>query len=143
MLHPINIQMFIIEGYFSDGQQATKVGLIDENTYAKDKALLNIIQGLYDKQNILKEQYNVSIQKDMYEYIHTYLHQYLKLDEEDLDIILYDEICTTLPTSNTNQFPNYIATIYFIDDNGIQVFSNPTTEEVVNSIQQLIESVEN
>lgn len=143
MLHTINIQMSIIEGYFSDGQKVTKVGLIDENTYTKDKALLNVIQGLYDKQNLLEDNYNVSIQKDMYEYIHTYLHHYLKLDEEDLNIILYDEICTTLPTSNTNQFPNYIATIYFIDDNGIQVFSNPTTEEVIDSIQQLIESVEN
>ena len=135
--------MSIIEGYFSDGQKVTKASLIDKNTYIKNKALLNIIQGLYDKQNLLGNNYNVSIQKDMYEYIHTYLHQYLKLDEEDLDIILYDEICTTLPTSNTNQFPNYIATIYFIDDNGIQVFSNPTTEEVIDSIQQLIESVEN
>lgn len=143
VLHPINIQMSIIEGYFSDGQKVTKIGLIDENTYTKDKALLNVIQGLYDKQNLLGDNYNVSIQKDMYEYIHTYLHQYLKLDEEDLDIILYDEICTTLPTSNTNQFPNYIATIYFIDNNGIQVFSNPTTEEVIDSIQQLTESVEN
>ena len=143
MLHPINIQMSIIEGYFSDGQKVTKVGLIDENTYTKDKAFLNVIQGLYDKQNLLGDNYNVSIQKDMYEYIHTYLHQYLKLDEEDLDIILYDEICTTLPTSNTNQFPNYIATIYFIDDNGIQVFNNPTKDEVTQSIQQLIESVEN
>ena len=55
----------------------------------------------------------------------------------------YNEICTTLPTSNTNQFPNYIATIYFIDNNGIQVFSNPTNEEVIDSIQQLTESVEN
>lgn len=142
-LHPINIQMSIIEGYFSDGQKVTKIGLIDENTYTKDKALLNVIQGLYDKQNLLGDNYNVSIQKDMYEYIHTYLHQYLKLDEEDLDIILYDEICTTLPTSSTNQFPNYIATIYFIDNNGIQVFSNPTNDEVIDSIQQLIESVEN
>ena len=143
MLHPINIQMSIIEGYFSDGQKVTKVGLIDENTYTKDKALLNVIQDLYDKQNLLGDNYNVSIQKDMYEYIHTYLHQYLKLDEEDLDIILYDEICTTLPTSNTNQFPNYIVTIYFINDNGIQVFNNPTKDEVTQSIQQLIESVEN
>ena len=42
--------MSVIEGYFNDGQEFTKIGLIDENTYVKDKALLNIIQGLYDKQ---------------------------------------------------------------------------------------------
>lgn len=143
VLHPIGIQMSVIEGYFSDGQEMTKIGLIDENTYAKDKALLNIIQGLYDKQNLIENNYNVSIQKDMYEYIHTYIHKYLKLDKEDLNIILYDEICTILPSSNKNQFPNYIATIYFIDDNGIQVFSNPTIEEVIDSIQQFIENIEN
>lgn len=134
--------MSVIEGYFNDGQEFTKIGLIDENTYVKDKALLNIIQGLYDKQNLLGENYKVSIQKNMYKYIHTYIYQYLKLDEENLDIILYDEICTTLPTSNKNQFPSYIATIYFIDDNGIQVFGNPTKNEVIESIQQLIESIE-
>ena len=33
----------------------------------------------------------------MYKRVHTYVHKYLKLDEEDLDIILYDEICTTPP----------------------------------------------
>ena len=120
----------------------TKIGLIDKNTYVKDKALLNIIQGLYDKQNLLGENYKVSIQENMYKYIHTYVHKYLKLDEEDLDIILYDEICTTIPTSNQNQFPSYIATIYFIDDDGIQVFGNPTNEEVINSIKQLIKSIE-
>ena len=142
VLHPMDIQMSVIEGYFSDGQEFTKIGLIDENTYVKDKALLNIIQGLYDKQNLLGENYNVSIQENMYKYIHAYIYQYLKLDEEDLDIILYDEICTTLPTSNKNQFPNYIATIYFIDDDGIQVFGNPTNEEVIDSIKQLIENIE-
>lgn len=136
------MKMSVIEGYYADGQEMTKIGLIDENTYIKDKALLNIIQGLYDKQNILGEQYNVSIQEDMYNYIHTYIYQYLKLDEEDLDIILYDEICTTLPTSNKNQFPSYIATIYFIDDNGIQVFGNPKNEEVIDSIKKLIKSIE-
>ena len=142
VLHPIEMKMSVIEGYYADGQEMTKIGLIDENTYIKDKALLNIIQGLYDKQNILGEQYNVSIQEDMYNYIHTYIYQYLKLDEEDLDIILYDEICTTLPTSNKNQFPSYIATIYFIDDNGIQVFGNPKNEEVIDSIKKLIKSIE-
>ena len=142
VLHPMDIQMSVIEGYFSDGQEVTKIGLIDKNTYVKDKALLNIIQGLYDKQNILKEQYNVSIRENMYEYVHTYVYEYLKLNEEDLDIILYDEICTTLPTSNKNQFPSYIATIYFIDDEGIQVFGNPTNEEVIDSIKQLIKNIE-
>lgn len=142
VLHPMEMKMSVIEGYYADGQEMTKIGLIDENTYIKDKALLNIIQGLYDKQNILGEQYNVSIQEDMYNYIHTYIYQYLKLDEEDLDIILYDEICTTLPTSNKNQFPSYIATIYFIDDNGIQVFGNPKNEEVIDSIKKLIKSIE-
>ena len=142
MLHPINIQMSIIEGYYANGQEMTKIGLIDENTYVKDKSLLNIIQGLYDKQNLLGEKYKVSIQKNMYEYIHTYVHKYLKLDEEDLDIILYDEIYTTLPTSNKNQFPSYITTIYFIDDNCIQVFGNPTNKEVINSIKKLIKNIE-
>lgn len=134
--------MSIIEGYYANGQEMTKIGLIDENTYVKDKSLLNIIQGLYDKQNLLGEKYKVSIQKNMYEYIHTYVHKYLKLDEEDLDIILYDEIYTTLPTSNKNQFPSYITTIYFIDDNGIQVFGNPTNKEVINSIKKLIKNIE-
>lgn len=142
VLHPMKMKMSVIEGYFNDEQEFTKIDLIDENTYLKDKALLNIIQGLYDKQNLLGENYKVSIQKNMYKYIHTYIYQYLKLDEENLDIILYDEICTTLPTSNKNQFPSYIATIYFIDDNGIQVFGNPTKNEVIESIQQLIESIE-
>ena len=138
----MEMKMSVIEGYFNDKQEFTKIGLIDKNTYVKDKALLNIIQGVYDKQNLLGEQYNLSIQENMYKYIHTYIHQYLKLDEEDLDIILYDEICTTLPTSNKNQFPSYIATIYFIDNNGIQVFSNPTNEEVIYSIKQLIKNIE-
>ena len=71
VLHTMDMQMSVIEGYFNDGQKVTKIGLIDENTYVKDKTLLNIIQGLYDKQNILKEQYNVSIRENMYEYIHT------------------------------------------------------------------------
>ena len=142
VLHPMEMKMSVIEGYYADGQEVTKIVLIDENTYTKDKALLNIIQGLYDKQNILKEQYDVSIQENMYKYVHAYIYEYLKLEEEDLDIILYDEICTTIPTSNQNQFPSYIATIYFIDDDGIQVFGNPTNEEVINSIKQLIKSIE-
>ena len=142
VLHPMEMKMSVIEGYYADGQEVNKIELIDENTYLKDKALLNIIQGLYDKQNLLGEKYKVSIQENMYNYIHTYIYQYLKLDEEDLDIILYDEICTTIPTSNQNQFPSYIATIYFIDDDGIQVFGNPTNEEVINSIKQLIKSIE-
>lgn len=142
VLHPMNMQMSIIEGYFNDGQEVTKIDLIDDDSYVKDKSLLNIIQGLYDKQNLLGEKYKVSIQKNMYKYVHTYIHKYLKLDEEYLDIILYDEICTTLPTSDKNQFPSYIATIYFIDDNGIQVFGNPTNEEVIDSIKQLIKNIE-
>ena len=142
VLHPMDMQMSVIEGYFSDEQEVTKIGLIDKNTYVKDKALLNIIQGLYDKQNLLGENYKISIQENMYKYIHTYIYQYLKLDEEDLDIILYDEICTTLPTYNQNRFPSYIATIYFIDNNGIQVFGNPTNEEVIDSIKQLMEDIE-
>ena len=142
VLHPMDMQMSVIEGYYSDGQEVTKIGLIDENTYIKDKTLLNIIQGLYDKQNLLGEKYKVSIQESMYKYIHTYVHEYLKLDEEDLGIILYDEICTTLPTSNKNQFPSYIAAIYFIDDDGIQVFGNPTKKEVIESVQKLIKSIE-
>lgn len=142
VLHPMNMQMSIIEDYFNDEQEVTKIGLIDENTYVKDKSLLNIIQGLYDKQNLLGEKYKVSIQENMYKYIHTYIYQYLKLDEEDLDIILYDEICTTLPTSNKNQFPSYIDTIYFINDNGIQVFGNPTNDEVIDSIKKVIKNIE-
>lgn len=142
VLHPMDMQMSVIEGYFSDEQEVTKIGLIDKNTYVKDKALLNIIQGLYDKQNLLGENYKISIQENMYKYIHTYIYQYLKLDEEDLDIILYDEICTTLPTYNQNRFPSYIATIYFIDNNGIQVFGNPTNEKVIDSIKQLMEDIE-
>lgn len=142
VLHSMNMQMSVIEGYYADGQEITKIDLIDENTYVKDKSLLNIIQGLYDKQNLLGEKYKVSIQKNMYKYVHTYIHKYLKLDEEYLDIILYDEICTTLPTSDKNQFPSYIATIYFIDDNGIQVFGNPTKEEVIDSIKKLIKNIE-
>ena len=142
VLHPMEMKISVIEGYYADGQEVNKIDLIDENTYAKDKALLNIIQGLYDKQNLLGENYNVSIQKNMYEHIHTYVCKYLKLDEEDLDIILYDEICITLPTSNKHQFPSYIATIYFIDDKGIQVFGNPKKDEIIESIQQLIESIE-
>lgn len=141
-LHPMNMQMSVIEGYYADGQEVNKIVLIDENTYLKDKALLNIIQGLYDKQNLLGENYKVSIQENMYNYIHTYIHEYLKLEEEDLDIILYDEICTTLPTSNQNRFPSYIATIYFINNNGIQVFGNPKNEEVIDSIKQLMEDIE-
>lgn len=141
-LHPMNMQISVIEGYYADGQEVTKIVLINENTYVKDKALLNIIQGLYDKQNLLGENHKVSIQENMYKYVHAYIYEYLKLDEEDLDIILYDEICTTLPTSKKNQFPSYIATIYFIDDNGIQIFGNPTKEEVIDSIKQLIESIE-
>lgn len=142
VLHPMNMQMSIIEGYFNDGQEVTKIDLIDDDSYVKDKSLLNIIQGLYDKQNLLGEKYKVSIQKNMYKYVHTYIHKYLKLDEEYLDIILYDKICTTLPTSDKNQFPSYIATIYFIDDNVIQVFGNPTNEEVIDSIKQLIKNIE-
>ena len=138
----MNMQMSIIEGYFNDEQEVTKIGLIDENTYVKDKTLLNIIQRLYDKQNLLGENYKVSIQENMYKYIHTYIYQYLKLDEEELDIILYDEICTNLQTSNQNQFPSYIATIYFIDDDGIQVFGNPTNEEIIDSIKKLIKNIE-
>ena len=67
--------MSVIEGYYADGQEVNKIVLIDENTYLKDKALLNIIQGLYDKQNLLRKKYKVSIQENMYKYIHTYIYQ--------------------------------------------------------------------
>lgn len=142
VLHKLDIQISVIEGYFNDGREFAKTYLIEDESYVKDKALLNIIQGLYDKQNLLGEQYKVSIQENMYNYIHTYIHQYLKLDEEDSDIIIYDEICTTLPTSSQKEFPYYISDIYFIDDNGIQVFGIPSNEEVIDSIQQFIENIE-
>jgi len=31
-LHPLNAQMSIMEGYYDDGQEFTKVNLIDEDT---------------------------------------------------------------------------------------------------------------
>lgn len=142
VLHPLKLQMSIIENYYFDGQYIIKTNLIDENTYNKDKALLNIIKELYNKQDVLETKYDVSIHKDMYDYIYNYLHLYPQLDKEDLDIILYDEICTILPTFNNNQFPSYIPTIYFIDDDGIQIFGEPKENEVIDSIKKLIKNIE-
>ena len=62
-LQPLDMQMSVIEGYYDDGQEFTKVNLIDEDTYTRHKHLLNIIQSLYDKQNILDDEYNVNIPK--------------------------------------------------------------------------------
>ena len=76
-LHPLNAQMSIMEGYYDDGQEFTKVNLIDENTYTRNKHLLNIIQGLYDKQNILDDEYNVNIPKNMYDYINCYIYKHV------------------------------------------------------------------
>lgn len=147
-LHPLNTQMSIMEGYYDDGQEFTKVNLIDEDTYTSNKHLLNIIQGLYDKQNILDDEYNVNIPKNMYDYINCYIYKHLKLNEvlktehfTYLDIFIYDEIKQLLTRNNKNQFPSYVSTIYFIDDNGIQVFGNPTKDEVIESIRQLIENI--
>lgn len=142
VLHPLKLQMSIIESYYFDGQYIIKTNLIDENTYNKDKALLNIIKELYNKQDVLETKYDVSIHKDMYAYIYNYLHLYPQLDKEDLDIILYDEICTILPTFNNNQFPSYIPNIYFIDDDGIQIFGEPKENEVIDSIKKLIKNIE-
>lgn len=145
VLHPLDIQMSIIEGYYDDGKQFSKTNLIDEDTYTRDKHLLNIIQGLYDKQNILDDEYNVNIPKNMYDYINCYIYKHLKLHEvlqEEhftyLDIFIYDEIKQLLPRNDKNQFPSYISTIYFIDDNGVQVFDTPTKDEVIESIRHLI-----
>ena len=148
-LHPLNTQMFIMEGYYDDGQEFTKVNLIDEDTYTRDKHLLNIIQSLYDKQNIIDDEYNVNIPKNMYDYINCYVYKHLKLNEVlktehfiYLDIVIYDEIERLLPRNNKNQFPSYVSRIYFIDDKGIQAFDNPTKEEVIESIKQLIKYIE-
>lgn len=146
-LQPLDMQMSVIEGYYDDGQEFTKVNLIDEDTYTRHKHLLNIIQGLYDKQNILDDEYNVNIPKNMYDYINCYIYKHLKLNEvlqEEhftyLDIFIYDEIEQLLPRNDKNQFPSYISTIYFIDDKGIQAIGNPTKDEVIESIRQVIEN---
>lgn len=148
-LHRLDIQMSIIEGYYDDGKPFSKTNLIDQDTYTKDKHLLNIIQGLYDKQNILDNEYNVNIPKNMYDYINCYVYKYLKLHEvlktehfTYLDIFIYDQITQLLPKNNKNQFPNYVSTIYFIDDKGIQAFGNPTKDEIIESIKQLIKYID-
>ena len=148
-LHPLNAQMSIIEGYYDDGQEFTKINLIDEDTYTRDKHLLNIIQSLYDKQNILDDEYNVNIPKNMYDYINCYIYKHLKLNEvlqEEhftyLDIFIYDEIKQLLPRNDKNQFPSYVSTIYFIDNKGVQAFGNPTQDEVIESIKQLIKHLD-
>lgn len=147
-LHPLDIQMSIIEGYYDDGKPFSKTNLIDQDTYTKDKHLLNIIQGLYDKQNILDDEYNVNIPKNMYDYINCYIYKHLKLNKvlktehfTYLDIFIYDEIAQLLPRNDKNQFPSYISTIYFIDNKGIQAFGNPTQDEVIESIKQLIKDL--
>lgn len=148
-LHRLDIQMSIIEGYYDDGKPFSKTNLIDEDTYTRNKHILNIIQDLYDKQNILDDEYNVNIPKNMYDYINCYIYKHLKLNEvlktehfTYLDIFIYDQITQLLPKNNKNQFPNYISTIYFIDDNGIQAFGNPTKDEVIESIKQVIKYIE-
>lgn len=147
VLHPLDMQISVIEGYYDDGQEFTKTIPIYKETYTKDKHLLNIIRDLYDKQNILDDEYNVNIPKNMYDYINCYVYKYLKLNEilknehfTYLDIFIYDEIKQLLPRNDKNQFPSYIPTIYFIDDKGIQAIGNPTKDEVIESIRQVIEN---
>ena len=139
--------MSVIEGYYGDGQEFTKTVLIYEETYTKDKHLLNIIRDLYDKQTILNAKYNVRIDKNMYDYINCYIYKYYKIHEvlekehfTYLDISIYDKITHILTRNKQNQFPSDIAIIYFIDDNGIQVFDTPTKDEVIESIRQVTEN---
>jgi hypothetical protein len=81
----------------------------------------------------------------MYEYINCYIYKYLKIHEvlekehfTYLDISIYSKIAHTLMRNKQNQFPCDISIIYFIDDDGIQVFDTPTKDEVIESIRQLI-----
>ena len=148
-LQPLDMQMSVIEGYYDDGQEFTKVNLIDEDTYTRHKHLLNIIQSLYDKQNILDDEYNVRIDKNMYDYINCYIYKYYKIHEvlekehfTYLDISIYDKITHILTRNKQNQFPSYISTIYFIDNKGVQAFGNPTQDEVIESIKQLIKHLD-
>lgn len=108
---------------------------------------LNIIRDLYDKQTILNAKYNVRIDKNMYDYINCYIYKYYKIHEvlekehfTYLDISIYVKITHILTRNKQNQFPSDIAIIYFIDDNGIQVFDTPTKDEVIESIRQVIEN---
>ena len=148
-LHPLNAQMSIMEGYYDDGQEFTKVNLTyeDEKAYLnlKEINLLNIIQDLYDKQIILNSKYNVSTSKNMYDYINSYVYKYLKVNEvlekehfTYLDVFLYYKITHVLRRNKQNQYPSDIAIIYFIDNDGIHVFNTPTKDEVIESIRQLI-----
>lgn len=146
-LQPLDMQMSVIEGYYDDGQEFTKKIPIYKETYTKDKHLLNIIRDLYDKQTILNAKYNVRIDKNMYDYINCYIYKYYKIHEvlekehfTYLDISIYVKITHILTRNKQNQFPSDIAIIYFIDDNGIQVFDTPTKDEVIESIRQVIEN---
>ena len=147
-LQPLDMQMSVIEGYYDDGQEFTKTIPIYKETYTKDKHLLNIIRDLYDKQTILNAKYNVRIDKNMYDYINCYIYKYYKIHEvlekehfTYLDIFIYVKITHILTRNKQNQFPSDIAIIYFIDDNGIQVFDTPTQDEVIESIRQLIKDL--
>ena len=144
-LKPLDMQMSVIEGYYDDGQEVAKTYLIDDDSYVKDKALLNIIKDVYDKQNVLNAKYNVSIPKNLYDYINCYIYKYYKIHEllkkehfTYLDIYLYNKITHVLTSNEKNQFPSDVAIIYFIDDEGIQAFDTPTKNEVIESIRQLI-----
>ena len=147
-LQPLDMQMSVIEGYYDDGQEFTKTIPIYKETYTKDKHLLNIIRDLYDKQTILNAKYNVRIDKNMYDYINCYIYKYYKIHEvlekehfTYLDISIYVKITHILSRNKQNQFPSDIAIIYYIDDNGIQVFDTPTQDEVNESIRQLIKDL--
>lgn len=146
-LKPLDMQISVIEGYYDDGQEFTKTVPIYKETYIKDKHLLNIIRDLYDKQTILNAKYNVRIDKNMYDYINCYIYKYYKIHEvlekehfTYLDVFIYAKVTHILTRNKQNQFPSDIAIIYFIDDNGIQVFDTPTKDEVLESIRQLIKN---
>ena len=148
-LHTLNAQMSIMEGYYDDGQEFTKVNLTyeDEEAYLKLKEmnLLNIIQDLYDKQIILDAKYNVRIVNNMYDYINCYIYKYLKIHEvlekehfTHLDVSIYAKVAHILTRNKENQFPSDIAIIYLVNDKGIQVIDTPTKDEAIESIRQLI-----
>lgn len=148
-LHPLNAQMSIMEGYYDDGQEFTKVNLTyeDEEPYLNRKEinLLNIIRDLYDKQIILDAKYKVRIVNNMYDYINCYIYKYLKIHEvlekehfTYLDVSIYAKVAHILTRNKENQFPSDISIIYLVNDKGIQVIDTPTKDEVIESIRQLI-----
>jgi hypothetical protein len=147
VLHPLNAQMSIMEGYYDDGQEFTKVNLTyeDEDDYVKDINLLNIIRDLYDKQIILDAKYNVRIVNNMYDYINCYIYKYLQIHEvlekehfTYLDVSIYAKIAHILTRNKENQFPSDISIIYLVNDIGVQVLNSPTKDEIIESIRQLI-----